>query len=41
MMHQLKSLDWRARRARIAGKVPSHIIAAAIEIVKDIVEGES
>ncbi len=40
MVHQLKSLDWRARRARIAGKVPAGVLAAATEIVKDILEGE-
>jgi mRNA interferase MazF len=40
MVHQLKSLDWRARRARIAGRVPERILASATEIVKDILEGE-
>jgi mRNA interferase MazF len=39
MVHQLKSFDWRARRARLAGKVPQSIIAAASEIVRDIMEG--
>jgi mRNA interferase MazF len=40
MVHQLTSLDWRARRARIAGSVPTKILAAATEIVKDILEGD-
>ncbi len=39
MVHQLKSFDWRARRARLAGKVPGTLLAAAAEIVKDILEG--
>jgi mRNA interferase MazF len=39
MVHQLKSFDWRARRARLAGKVPEDIIAAAAEIIRDIIEG--
>ena len=38
MVHQLKSLDWLARRARIAGKVPESILAAAAEIIKDIID---
>ena len=40
LMSQLKSLDWRFRRARLAGQAPSAIVAAAIEIVRDILEGE-
>ncbi|HEY5348322.1 MAG TPA: type II toxin-antitoxin system PemK/MazF family toxin [Candidatus Lustribacter sp.] len=39
LVHQLKSLDWRARRARLAGKASAGTVAAAIEIVKDIIEG--
>ena len=39
MVHQLKSLDWRARGARLAGKVSPTVLAAATEIVKDIIEG--
>jgi mRNA interferase MazF len=38
MVQQLKSLDWRARNARAAGKVPEDILAAAVEIIKDIIE---
>jgi mRNA interferase MazF len=38
MIHQLKSLDWRARRATAAGKVPAKFITAATEIIKDIIE---
>jgi|SRR5579883_748482 len=37
MLHQLKSLDWHARHARFAAKVPSSIVSAAIEVVKDII----
>jgi len=37
MVHQLKSFDWRARRARVAGKAPASVVTAATEIVKDIV----
>jgi mRNA interferase MazF len=40
LMSQMKSLDWRGRRARFAGKAPVAVVAAAIEIVKDILEGE-
>jgi hypothetical protein len=39
MVHELKSLDWRARRARVTGKVSPAIIAAAVEIVGDVIEG--
>jgi mRNA interferase MazF len=39
MIHQLKSFDWRARRARHAGKVPESVLASATEIVRDILEG--
>jgi mRNA interferase MazF len=38
MVHQLKSFDWRARRARIAGKVSPKLTAAANQIIKDIIE---
>lgn len=37
MVHQVKSLDWRARRATAAGKVPAALIERAAEIVKEIV----
>jgi mRNA interferase MazF len=37
LTHQLKSLDWRARRAKKAGTVPPEVIATASEIIKDIV----
>jgi mRNA interferase MazF len=39
LVHQMKSLDWRARRARFAARVPDRILAEAIEIVKDIIDG--
>lgn len=38
MVHQIKSLDWRARRARFVTKAPPRVVAAAAEIIKDIVE---
>jgi hypothetical protein len=38
MVHQLKSLDWDARHARFATKAPAHVVAAAVEIVKDVIE---
>jgi mRNA interferase MazF len=37
MVHQLKSFDWRARRARRVGAVPARVVEEAAEIVKDIV----
>jgi len=39
LVQQLKSFDWRARRARFAGKAPAKTLALAVEIVKDIIEG--
>lgn len=38
MVHQLKSFDWQARRARFAAKAPAAVVAAAVQIVKDIIE---
>ncbi len=38
MVHQLKSLDWRARHARHAGTVADATLAAAAEIVRDIID---
>ncbi len=40
MVHQLKSFDWRARRSHFAGTVPMSALSAAVEIVRDILEGE-
>ena len=37
MVHQLKSFDWRARRATSAGKAPDDIVDRASDIVKLIV----
>lgn len=37
MLHQLKSLDWRARRATAAGRAPDGLIDEAADIVKEIV----
>jgi hypothetical protein len=39
MLHQVTSLDWRARGARIAAKVPGRTLAEAIDIVRDIIDG--
>jgi len=35
MVHQLKSLDWRARRAKSAGHAPPDVVVRATEIVKE------
>lgn len=37
MIHQLKALDWKARRAKVAGRVPDRVSATAAEIVRDII----
>ncbi len=37
MVHQLKSFDWRARRAKKTGVAPLGVITAASEIVRDTV----
>ena len=37
LVHQLKSFDWQARRARKTGKVPTAVIEEASEIVREIV----
>lgn len=37
MVHQLKSFDWRARRAKKAMTAPSRVLSLAAEIVKEIV----
>ena len=37
MVHQLKSLDWRARRAERSGKVSGDVVARAAEIIAEIV----
>jgi mRNA interferase MazF len=38
MMHQLKSLDWRARGARYAGQVSATTLIAAVAIVRHIID---
>jgi mRNA interferase MazF len=38
MVHQTKSFDWQARHARFAGSAPASVVAAAVEIIKDIIE---
>ena len=37
MTHQLKSFDWRARRAKKVGSVPIAILDAVVEIIKEII----
>jgi mRNA interferase MazF len=37
LVHQLKSLDWRSRRARAAGKAPAAVIAKAVDIITEII----
>ncbi|MDH2908607.1 MAG: mRNA-degrading endonuclease [Candidatus Eremiobacteraeota bacterium] len=37
MMHQLKSLDWQARRSKKVGVVSAEILESAAEIVREIV----
>lgn len=39
LMSQMKSLDWRGRRARFAGTVSPSVVAAATAIVRVILEG--
>lgn len=41
LLHQLKSLDWRARRARVVGKVTSRVLTDAVEVIKDILQGQA
>ncbi len=41
MMQQVKSLDWRARNAKFAGRVPPAVLATAIDVVRLILEGEA
>ena len=36
-VHQLKALDWRARKSRRVAGAPADVIAAAAEIVRKIV----
>jgi mRNA interferase MazF len=38
MVHQLKSLDWQARGAKLAGRAPAAVVESAQEILKDIIE---
>lgn len=38
MAHQLKSFDWKARRARKVGSAPSNVIGSACQILRDIIE---
>ena len=38
MVHQVKSLDWEAREARLADKAPTEVVEMAIQIMKDIIE---
>jgi mRNA-degrading endonuclease toxin of MazEF toxin-antitoxin module len=40
MIQQLKSFDWRARNARIAGRGPQIVLGRAIAIVKLVIDAE-
>lgn len=37
MTHQLKSYDWRARKAKRIGSVPVSTLDAVVEIIKEII----
>ena len=37
LAHQLKALDWRARRAAPAGKAPDDVVDRVADIVKEII----
>jgi mRNA interferase MazF len=37
LTHQLRALDWRARRATAAGRVPNEVVDRVADIVKEIV----
>ncbi len=37
LVHQVRALDWRARRAVPAGKAPDDIVGRVADIVKEIV----
>jgi mRNA interferase MazF len=36
---QVRSLDWRARKAEVAGKAPAAVLRKVVELVKVLVEG--
>lgn len=37
LVHQLKSLDWRSRKAKTAGRAPASVVAKAIDIIIEII----
>lgn len=37
LVHQVRTLDWRARRAAPAGRAPDDIVGRVADIVKEIV----
>jgi mRNA interferase MazF len=39
IVDQLRSLDWRARRAEPAGKAPAHVIAEVLAKLRPLLEG--
>ena len=39
LVDQLRSLDWRARRAEPAGKAPAHVIAEVLAKLRPLLEG--
>jgi len=39
LVDQLRSLDWRARRAEPAGKAPAHVMAEVVAKLRPLLEG--
>ena len=39
LVDQLRSLDWRARRAEPAGKAPGHVMAEVVAKLRPLLEG--
>jgi len=39
LTHQLKSLDWRARRTDIVGHAPDMVTASVVDLLKTILDG--
>ena len=39
LVDQLRSLDWRARRAKPAGKAPVHVMAEVLAKLRALLEG--
>ncbi len=37
-VQQLKSLEWRARRANVLGSAPASVVSRVVEILREIIE---